>query len=271
MSNEETGKLVRVDSVATRGKKIEISFSNGEKVVCSPDSYSEFRLYVGKEINRLEFNKIKDYVRMESLYAYALGLIGVRMRSKKEVREKLIAKGADLETHRKIIFRLEKQGLLDDKEFAFAYCEESSHYKHLGKLAILAKLKDFGISEDILAKLSFSDKTELENALACLESLNVRYQRFPDRRKKQSCRLGLHRQGFEDHIIEEAMARGYQKPSDKEEGKSLDKAVEKAIAHYARKYKGYELYKRVLGSLAMKGYDYDDIRSKLEEKIDVHS
>ena len=67
------------------------------------------------------------------------------------------------------------------------------------------------------------------------------------------------------------MSRGYQKPSDKEEGKSLDKAVDKAIAHYARKYSGYELYKRVLGSLAMKGYDYDDIRSKLEEKIDVHS
>ena len=130
MSNEETGKLVRVDSVATKGKKIEISFSNGEKIVCSPDSYSEFRLYVGKEVGRLEFNKIKDYVRMESLYAYALGLIGVRMRSKKEVRDKLIAKGADLETHRKIIFRLEKQGLLNDKEFAFAYAE------NLGDLVI---------------------------------------------------------------------------------------------------------------------------------------
>ena len=62
MSNEETGKLVRVDSVATKGKKIEISFSNGEKVLCSPDSYSEFRLYEGKEVNRIEFNKTLESI-----------------------------------------------------------------------------------------------------------------------------------------------------------------------------------------------------------------
>ena len=89
MSSAGPGNLIRVQSIGSKGKKISISFSNGETLLCGPDSYSEFRLYEGKEINSLEFKKIKDYIQMEDLYAYALNLISLRMRSKKEVRDKL--------------------------------------------------------------------------------------------------------------------------------------------------------------------------------------
>lgn len=271
MSNEETGKsLIRVDKVEAKGKTISISFSNGETLSCGPDSYSEFRLYEGKEINSIEFKRIKDYARMEKLYSYALGLIASRMRSKKEIRDKLKTQGADLETIRKIIFRLEKQGLLDDKEFAKTYCEEASQYKGLGKLAILAKLKELGISEEILKYLSFPEETELANAIRCVEGCNRRYANSPDKKKKQQCRIYLHRQGFEDHIVEEALENAYESPEEESESALLDKALDHAIAHYGKKYKGYELRKRVLGSLAMKGYDYEDIRSKMEERLDVY-
>ena len=39
----------------------------------------------------------------------------------------------------------------------------------------------------------------------------------------------------------------------------------KAKQRYARKYRGYELKKRVVGSLLSKGYDYEDIKELTEE------
>lgn len=81
----------------------------------------------------------------------ALCLLDIRMHSKKELREKLVRKGADRDVAEDVIAELEEYGVLDDREYARIFAEHLAENKKFGKHRIKLELNEKGISSDIIS------------------------------------------------------------------------------------------------------------------------
>ena len=103
-----------------------------------------------------------------------------------------------------------------------------------------------------------------EAAERYLNVLDSRYKTVPNRQKKIKAVNALIARGFDRSLAEE-VSQKLLPTSSKEEAKRLSADYNKAKQRYARKYRGYELKKRVVGSLLSKGYDYEDIKELTEE------
>jgi len=81
----------------------------------------------------------------------ALCLLDIRMHSKKELRAKLIQKGAEADVADEVIAELEDYGVLDDRVYAKIFAEHLIENKKFGRYRIKLELGEKGISPDIIS------------------------------------------------------------------------------------------------------------------------
>lgn len=266
MPKGKNGETMIISEIRAKKKGVEVLFQEGDPLFLSPDSFTDFRLFVGKEITPNEYSKLRRYAELDHYFSYALRLLSLRPYSFATMGKKLKEKGADDSSRHDILSRLKKAGLLDDEAYARNYVENAGEISFKGKQRILYELREDGISESILGKLSFPRKKELEKALVLGETLNRRYDHFPYAKKAAKMKQSLREKGFESEIIEETISRVLTEPDHKQIKKTLLLDYEKASLHYGRKYKGYGKKTRIYANLIGKGYDYDEVKAILEEK-----
>jgi regulatory protein len=92
-------------------------------------------------------NKNLDF--LEKAKDYAFLLLKFRLRSEKEIRERLRRKKFDVDTTRKTISFLKERGFIDDNIFARIWFE-SRIKRPLGLKRLRQELKIKGINEDII-------------------------------------------------------------------------------------------------------------------------
>ena len=263
MPSGNAGKTHTLLKIKWKAHKATLVFED-EEIVVSEDVFTDYRLYEGKEVGNVERNKIRNDAKLSSLYSYGLGLVSHRSYTVHEVREKLKAKTEDVEEIRKVIYRLKQLGFLDDEAYMSAYVEEALSVKAIGETRIRFELEKKGIHPEVLQNLRIDPKKEKEAAERYLNVLNSRYKNVPNRQKKIKAANALIARGF-DHALAEEVSQKLLPTSSKEEAKRLSVDYNKAKQRYAQKYRGYELKKRVVGSLLKKGYDYEDIKELTEE------
>ncbi|MCS7174245.1 regulatory protein RecX [Pseudothermotoga sp.] len=92
-------------------------------------------------------------MRIAEALKYAKRLLRFRMRSKVELRERLLMKGFDLETVETVIVELEKLGYLDDEKFAYLYASDMLAVHGYGPLRIRVKLRQLKVDSDIIDRV----------------------------------------------------------------------------------------------------------------------
>ena len=258
MPSARAGK--RLEKISWKAKKATLTFDDDEKIFLSENAFSEFRLYVGKEIPSLELRKIKDLAALDDLYNYALKLLSARNYTSYEIRTKLAVKCDEVESVRKVIFRLKKNGLLDDEGYARMYLEDAYDVKLIGEKKIRFELDKRGISPEIMANLPFSYEKEVKAAKRFAGILEKRYVCVPNGAKRQKIMNSLLLRGFSHSVANEATLE-IKNNEAQDEVLLLEKEYNKAKARYARKYQGYELRQKLTAYLLGKGYRYEDIRN----------
>lgn len=260
MPSARAGKTLT--KISWKAKKATLTIGD-EKIVLSENAFTEFHLYEGKEVSNQELKKIKDYAALDDLYGYSLRLLSARNYTSHEIREKLYSKNKDIETVRKIIFRLKKNGLLDDASYAKAYLEDAYDVKCIGEKRIRFELEKKGIGAEVMATLPFSENKELEGAKKYARLLEKRYVKVPNAAKRGKIVSALLSRGYSQEIAMEATSElSYN--DEVTEVSQLEKEYNKAKARYSRKYEGYELRQKVIAYLLQKGFRYDDIK-EIEE------
>ena len=124
--SKRTGKTITKISFSPKKKKVVVSFG-ADKVEISQDIYSDYYLYVGKELTSKEYQELIFKSKQDSLYQYGLSLAIKGCYSTFEIIMKLKAKQKEEQSVANIIARLKKAGLLDDKELAREYKEEKEN------------------------------------------------------------------------------------------------------------------------------------------------
>lgn len=137
--------------------------------------------------------------------SYSLRLLSLRLRSEKELREKLSLRKYPEEVINQLIEKLIQSKLLDDARFASLWVENRKNLKNKSTYIIRRELKMKGISEEIINRSTDENTTsDLESAIKLLERKSHLFSRKTGREKILKQQQYLVRNGFGFDIAKKA-------------------------------------------------------------------
>jgi len=172
----------------------EFSFS-----VSSNKVLQKFGLEQGQIFQPDNFNKLREKIEFFEAENILLQFLGYRFRSKKEILIKLTSKKISRSTIDALIAKYEAKGFINDENFAESYILDLITHHPQGNFAIRQKLKQRGISNEIIKRLSeeyLSGENEHEMAIKELSKRKTRYMKLEPRERRNKALAFLQRKGF---------------------------------------------------------------------------
>ena len=255
---EKAGK--KITDIKILKSKIIIYFLN-EKIEISPDTFTEFNLFINKRLNEDKIKSIVNYDNFQKDLNYALKLVNKYVYSSSKLKKKLSAKGINENNIERIIDYLNKHHLIDDKILAkdLAY----NMLKHLkGPNKIKNYLFSLGINKEIVDEIIYNldDKTIIHNLKNKIKLLNNRYRNSIN--KKERIVRTLINDGYSLDMI-------YSVTSDITI--SAGERKKALMEDYLKLSRQYDETQKIIESLKRKGYRYNEIKNILKERdYDLH-
>lgn len=187
--------------------RFRITISDSEELLVPVSLFRERPLQEGQEINLEDY----DNWLMVRQYRFALdravGYLAARARSKREIEQKLLQAGYRPCTVEMVIYKLSRENLLDDADFARQWVESRSGHR-LGKNRIAQELRRKGITQEEAeeALSAIDEEDQLASAIALAEKTAARLKPDEDLRKAANRIAGmLARRGFSWDIAKQAI------------------------------------------------------------------
>ncbi|MFA6308149.1 MAG: regulatory protein RecX [Clostridia bacterium] len=141
--NNDTGKNDRL-SVYVDGK---YSFSVSKK------DFDNLSLHVDKEMYVEDITFIREKLNVNSAKFCAINFLSYKIRSEKEIVDKLIKKGFDDDTIESAIAELKSMGYINDKIYSRKYIYDKNKLRPLSKKMLKYNLVNKGISKLLADKV----------------------------------------------------------------------------------------------------------------------
>lgn len=189
--------------------KYRVTVNECENVLVPVSLMRERPLKEGQQFDLEEY----DNWLMVRQYRFALdravGYLAARARSKREIEQKLLQAGYRTCTVEMVIYKLQRENLLDDADFARQWVESRQHHK-LGRSRIAQELRRKGVSQEEAeeAMSIIEDDDQLAGAVALAQKAAARIKPGEDMRKASS-RIAamLARRGYSWNIAKEAICQ----------------------------------------------------------------
>lgn len=142
-----------------------------ETFLVNYNDYEKYNLHKDMEIDSELYNELKSITLKNKAYGDAINFLSYRMRTKKEMQDKLMKKfPPDLCSS--IIHRLTEEGMINDHNFAKIYLESKLHNSNWSLRKIKYQLHTMGIenkmTDDIIMELDLGSM-EYNNAKKLIE------------------------------------------------------------------------------------------------------
>jgi regulatory protein len=135
----------------------------------------------------------------------ALGLLAVRMRSRRELRDRLKRAGFGDEEVDDVLERLERVGLIDDARFADELAQHAAGVKRSGNRAIASALYAKGVARETIERaVARAGEDEEERAEALASSRVDRLRGLPPTTAYQRLTSLLLRSGYDPDVARRA-------------------------------------------------------------------
>jgi len=139
-----------------------VKLDNGTTLEVLNSILTSESLKEGKEISSSDLDNLLSKQEYQNLKNAGLALLSYRMRSKKELYEKLLAKNYDSTNIELVLIDFEKNGWINDEEFGLAFSKDQINQNSLGPIALKYKLKKYITSDDMISNILFSIYSEIE-------------------------------------------------------------------------------------------------------------
>ena len=157
----------------------------------------------------------------DAVYPAALRYLARRDYSSRELRARLLQRGADVDAVEETIQRLVDKGYLDDRRFAAGRVRTRRDYSRRGPNAVRAELRELGIAEEtILDALAEEYDPDVEQRIvsALVKKEMAEISRLEDkdlcRRRTASLQRRLLARGFQPEVVFEAVRGAAEKPEE---------------------------------------------------------
>ena len=155
----------------------------------------DYKVKVGREISKEEFDELKNASEFGKLYQRALEWVLIRPRSERETRDYLRRRRPEL--CEDVICRLRSHGYLDDRKFAAWWVENRFVNKGVSAKRLRMELMKKGVSKEIIDDvLEGSERNDADEIRKIIKKKRARY----DDKKLMEY---LARQGFSYDLIKE--------------------------------------------------------------------
>lgn len=263
MQLEKNGKLIK--DVKFKKKKVSIIFSDETKLEISQDTFAHFYLYKEKFVSEDELFKIKEEDQLSSLKSYTLNILSKMMYSQKEIEDKLKKKEVSNKIIIKIINYLKEFNFINDEKLCFLLVEEYSN-KNYGKDRIIQNFIKKGISEKIIAKITFEEDDELEKAKKlvkryCQSNRNKSYLKIKD-----SCYSFLINKGFSYNLASKAIKDIEHYISSEDDKNIIKSKFEKYVILHHIDLNDQKQKEKTIRHFINQGFSYEDIKSQIKEE-----
>lgn len=191
--------MVTIRSISIQRSMICVTLDNNEQYWLHKSDFYESGLSEGDQVSYhdfLDFIRLKQYPRALN---HAVSMLAQRAYSKKEIRTRLQYKKFTEEVCELVVYKLEKENILNDDEFADLWIQSRLSRK-LGCGVIRRELKQKGISDELISeKLSSVDlDSHLNNSFLLAQKAWNRMKSGEDIRKsRQKVIQFLIRKGYD--------------------------------------------------------------------------
>ncbi|MBR6801188.1 MAG: RecX family transcriptional regulator [Eubacteriaceae bacterium] len=191
-----------VKEVTSKRKYYLVTFENERSFVIDPALIKKHCIEEGEDINFTELlDENEEFAYLFGL-DHAFYLLGISQKTIREIKTKLFDKKVQTNAVNRIIRRLEELGYLNDRSFAedyVSYKKESYHSKR----AIKNKLKEKGISEDIISEAleSYPDSDEYDYAEYFATKIAEKYDSLDYEKLRNKVYSRLASKGFSNSAI----------------------------------------------------------------------
>lgn len=164
-------------------------------------------LKIGIDITQERYDYIVDNTIYAKAYQKADRYIGYKMRTEKEVRDKLINEGYSEDIAERVIATMLKYKYIDDESYAKMYATDCKKIKKWGPERIKAELYKRGVETAVIDRaLSELDITDIDDIIEGL--LEKRIKNTPiDLKEKQKHFNFLLRRGFKGEDIKRVIEK----------------------------------------------------------------
>jgi len=162
-------------------------------------------LHVGQELTDDQIQEIVAGDTTESAYLAALRFLSYRLRSKKEIVDRLNQKGFTSDQIDQVIVRLEEERMVDDQRFAESWAESRKVFRPRSKNWISRELRSKGIPSPQIEKALSEIGSDAQLALSAAQKAHRRWKSDSIDEFRQHCTAFLARRGFTYESIREVL------------------------------------------------------------------
>ncbi|OUW79863.1 MAG: hypothetical protein CBD77_01620 [bacterium TMED217] len=149
----KNNRILSIISQRNKKNKYIVTTSDGQSIEVSKEIIQSESLFEGRELDASDFEKIvvnENYFRVREA---GLILLSYRMRSKKELYQKLNKKGFSLKVITDVVDEFEKKDWLNDYKFGLAFAKDQINRNNIGPIALKYKLKNFIDSLELIEQI----------------------------------------------------------------------------------------------------------------------
>lgn len=171
----------------------------------SEDDFLGMNLYERKEITTEELEYIKNTLNFRCAKAVAVRYLSVKLRTDKEIRQKLHQEGFDSETIGKVVEELQAIGYINNKLYAQKFVFDRSKLKPKSKKLLKLELQSRGISQEIADEVL--EDWKADEAVVAEELVRRRFGKYDlkDEAILKKVYMFLNHRGYNRGLIEEVV------------------------------------------------------------------
>lgn len=201
-----SGKVTALKVHPRNARRIQV-YLDGKHALTLSHSLAA-RLEVGQVLDQTALDGLIAAEEEERAYQWALRMLGRRLYSEAELREKLARKQTPGDVIDRAIARLIDQGLIDDVAFAKAWVENRETYRPRAARALRAELRRKGVGLDAI-EAALEGFDEVSAAAKAAAKAWRKYRSLPEGVARHRLMAYLSRRGFHygvcKTIVEQAM------------------------------------------------------------------
>ena len=237
--------------------KYKVYLDNEDTITLYEDVILNNNLLISKHISDLD--KLVSENNEYEAYNKAIKYIGVKMRSKKEIKAYL-SKYYEDDIINEILDKLVQNGLINDSKYVYAYYLDKIDLSNDGPNKIKDNLLKLGINEEVINNNITVDNKLIYDKLNHLIDKKIKTSKgYSGNILKQRLISYFINQGYDIDMINEII--NTKNLTNIEEG---IKEYNKLLNKYKDKYDDYKLESLIRSKLYAKGFDLDEIKRNID-------
>ena len=231
------------------------------KVLVSVEDYFAFEIKKDGVIHQSVLEELQLREKVLKAWRLCIRKISTKDRTRKEMYDILVEDGSlDIKQINDMIDKLEDKGYVNDTLYMFNQIEHKQRSLE-GKGKIIRDLVKRGLPYESVSEAldTLGDATEKTKAFHYAQKLQLSIKGQSLKMKKQKMKQRLIVQGYSPTLADEVIAQMDFNEEAGEQAALLEKAIQKALKTYSKKYDGQELKNAILRSLIRKGFTSEDV------------